>query len=481
MISDCLKYKESHTAKFNKENIMKLISKFEVLGLHGYKNLSISFYEKSTVVMAENGAGKTTLLNCLYYFLTNNFNKLYFIPFEKLKLHFTDGVELEFDKRQAFEFNLKKNRLILNKLRIDMNNDNDILLLNELMNLYISNEKYKIRHNILFRRIYKETPYDEDDILNFLNKIILSMQNESYITDIKGTISEYLNNLHIVYLPTYRRIEASSFEIFGISEDRRIRFRNDDNLEQIESENSEKLINFGLSDVENQINKLTESIKNDLFISYNRVSSNIINYLAGLNSSDSAYIKLDKDNITLIMKRLGRYKDSDIDTVVNEIINNENSTSPLNYLFQQLINSYQESKPQEDAIEKFTEVINSYFNISRNNEKKMSFDKLKLDVTVKNTKLEDNVIPLSALSSGEKQIISVFAKLILNYQRKYLILIDEPELSLSIEWQRKFLPDIANTTSCHQLLAITHSPFIFENELDSYATDMGVLMKDSLE
>ena len=476
MISDCLKYKESHTAKFNKENIMKLISKFEVLGLHGYKNLSISFYEKSTIVMAENGAGKTTLLNCLYYFLTNNFNKLYFIPFEKLKLHFTDGVELEFDKRQAFEFNLKKNKLFLNKLRIDMNNDNDILLLNELMNLYISNEKYKIRHNILFRRIYKETPYDEDDILGFLNKIILSMQNESYIAGIKGTISEYLNNLHIVYLPTYRRIEASSFEIFGISEDRRIRFRNDDNLEQIE-----KLINFGLSDVENQINKLTESIKNDLFISYNRVSSNIINYLAGLNSGDSAYIKLDKDNITLIMKRLGRYKDSDIDTVVNEIINNENSTSPLNYLFQQLINSYQESKPQEDAIEKFTEVINSYFDISRNNEKRMSFDKLKLDVTVKNTKLEDNVIPLSALSSGEKQIISVFAKLILNYQRKYLILIDEPELSLSIEWQRKFLPDIANTTSCHQLLAITHSPFIFENELDSYATDMGVLMKDSLE
>ena len=85
------------------------------------------------------------------------------------------------------------------------------------------------------------------------------------------------------------------------------------------------------------------------------------------------------------------------------------------------------------------------------------------------------------MSSGEKQIISVFAKLILNYQRKYLILIDEPELSLSIEWQRKFLPDIVNTTSCHQLLAITHSPFIFENELDSYATDMGVLMKDSLE
>ena len=462
---------------------MKLISKFEVLGLHGYKNLSISFYGKSTVVMAENGAGKTTLLNCLYYFLTKNFNKLYSIPFEKLKLHFTDGVELEFEKRQAFEFNLEKSISFLNKLGIDIgiDNDNDLLSLNELINLYISNEKSKIRHNVLFRKIYRGSPYDEDDILKLLNKMISYMRNKTYIADIERVISECFDNLHIIYLPTYRRIEASSFEIFGISEDRRIRFRNDDNLEQIESKNSEKLINFGLSDVENQINKLTESIKNDLFISYNRVSSNIINYLAGLNGGDSTYIKLDKDDIILIMKRLGRYKDSDIDKVVNEIINNENSTSPLNYLFQQLIDSYQESKKQEDAIEKFTEVINSYFDISRNNEKRMSFDKLKLDVTVKNTKLEDNVIPLSTLSSGEKQIISVFAKLILNYQRKYLILIDEPELSLSIEWQRKFLPDISNTISCHQLLAITHSPFIFENELDSYATDMEILMKDSLE
>ncbi len=291
--------------------------------------------------------------------------------------------------------------------------DNDIPLLNELIDLCISNEKYKIRHNILFRKIYSRSPYDEDDILKLLNKMISPIRNKVYIDDIKRIISECFDNLHIVYLPTYRRIEASSFEIFGISEDRRIRFRNDDILEQIESKNSEKLINFGLFDVENQINKLTESIKNDLFISYNKVSSNIINYLAGLDSSNSTYIKLDKDDIILIMKRLGRYKDSDIDKVVNEIMNNENSNSPLNYLFQQLINSYQESKKQEDAIEKFTEVINSYFDISRNNEKRMSFDKLKLDVTVKNTKLENNVIPLSTLSSGEKQIISVFAKLIL--------------------------------------------------------------------
>ena len=71
---------------------------------------------------------------------------MYSIPFEKLKLHFTDGVELEFEKRQAFE--LEKSISYLNKLGIDIDIDNDISLLNELINLYISNEKYKIRHNI---------------------------------------------------------------------------------------------------------------------------------------------------------------------------------------------------------------------------------------------------------------------------------------------------------------------------------------------
>lgn len=58
--------------------------------------------------------------------------------------------------------------------------------------------------------------------------------------------------------------------------------------------------------------------------------------------------------------------------------------------------------------------------------------------------------------------------------KKYLVLIDEPELSLSIDWQQKFLPDILKAPSCEQLIAITHSPFTFENELDRYAGFMRV-------
>ena len=85
-------------------------------------------------------------------------------------------------------------------------------------------------------------------------------------------------------------------------------------------------------------------------------------------------------------------------------------------------------------------------------------------------------LKLSALSSGEKQIVSVFARLLLDPNKKYFIIIDEPELSLSIEWQQRLLPDIVDSSSCNQLIAVTHSPFIFDNELSQFAGSLEVEM-----
>jgi len=54
-------------------------------------------------------------------------------------------------------------------------------------------------------------------------------------------------------------------------------------------------------------------------------------------------------------------------------------------------------------------------------------------------------------------------------KKKFYIIIDEPELSISVPWQEKLLPDILSTTDCLGLLAVTHSPFIFNNNLKSFA------------
>lgn len=66
------------------------------------------------------------------------------------------------------------------------------------------------------------------------------------------------------------------------------------------------------------------------------------------------------------------------------------------------------------------------------------------------------------------------ATIYLNDNTPKIILIDEPELSLSIDWQRMILPDLNAGENVRQVIAITHSPFIFDNDLDPYATAMKV-------
>ena len=81
---------------------------------------------------------------------------------------------------------------------------------------------------------------------------------------------------------------------------------------------------------------------------------------------------------------------------------------------------------------------------------------------------EDNELRIKQLSSGEKQIISLFSRIYLEPEYNYIVLFDEPELSLSIYWQEKLLPDILKSNRCSFLLAVTHSPFIFNNELKDF-------------
>ena len=74
-------------------------------------------------------------------------------------------------------------------------------------------------------------------------------------------------------------------------------------------------------------------------------------------------------------------------------------------------------------------------------------------------------------------MISLFAKLFL-YPKRKIVLIDEPEISLSIDWQKQILVDVLDAPLCEQIIAITHSPFVFENELDPFARPLIIKVDD---
>ena len=102
--------------------------------------------------------------------------------------------------------------------------------------------------------------------------------------------------------------------------------------------------------------------------------------------------------------------------------------------------------------------------------KSIRYDELKFSVLIEDEL--GNSIDLNFLSSGEKQIISIFAHLYLEEARDQVVIIDEPELSLSVPWQKRFVADIVDSGRCGFLMAVTHSPFIYENNLRSRSVDL---------
>ncbi|WP_180998776.1 ATP-binding protein [Pseudomonas fluorescens] len=70
----------------------------------------------------------------------------------------------------------------------------------------------------------------------------------------------------------------------------------------------------------------------------------------------------------------------------------------------------------------------------------------------------DARIPVERLSSGEKQLIILFVEALLQRQKPYVFLADEPELSLHIEWQRNIIPAIRELNPNAQIIVATHSP-----------------------
>lgn len=72
------------------------------------------------------------------------------------------------------------------------------------------------------------------------------------------------------------------------------------------------------------------------------------------------------------------------------------------------------------------------------------------------------LVHLNNLSSGEKKI--AFLIFMAVFHDDATLIIDEPELSLSLIWQSNLLPSIYNSNKNRKLIVATHSPYILEDK-----------------
>ena len=72
-------------------------------------------------------------------------------------------------------------------------------------------------------------------------------------------------------------------------------------------------------------------------------------------------------------------------------------------------------------------------------------------------------IDADKLSSGEKQLLIILLTVLLEDGQEYVLMMDEPEISLHISWQYELLNWILELNPNVQLVLTTHSPSIFSD------------------
>lgn len=77
-------------------------------------------------------------------------------------------------------------------------------------------------------------------------------------------------------------------------------------------------------------------------------------------------------------------------------------------------------------------------------------------------------LPPTALSTGEQHEVVILYQLLFRTQPDSLVLIDEPEISLHVAWQKPFLNDLVRIAELSKVdfLIATHSPQIISNRWD---------------
>jgi predicted ATP-binding protein involved in virulence len=81
---------------------------------------------------------------------------------------------------------------------------------------------------------------------------------------------------------------------------------------------------------------------------------------------------------------------------------------------------------------------------------------------------DGQTLELDALSSGEQHELVLLYDLLFRVKPNTLVLIDEPELSLHVNWQKSFLPDLIKVVEAtgYDVILATHSPFIVGDRSD---------------
>jgi len=296
----------------------------------------------------------------------------------------------------------------------------------------------------------------------------------------------------VLYLPTYRRIEK---ELRSLLPDIDLESAFTSSMKAREETRKQEyieLVEFGMTDVQQTLDRALDDIGRNWRAELNRLTGEYLRDVirgqhrqgkpeelaspevgkaveAALARIDDATLsKDDRDDLRKLLKQIQQRQSLESERMIAA------------HFLAKLVSIQGAQQAREQPIRDFANVVNTNYL----SDKHFAFKALTFEmplrrgrVSLEESSLAGQEIPIQGLSSGEKQLVSLFSHIYLSGQSSFFVLIDEPELSISVPWQKTLLKDVVATGRCTGLIAVTHSPFIFENELGEYAHSMHEYLK----
>lgn len=117
---------------------------------------------------------------------------------------------------------------------------------------------------------------------------------------------------------------------------------------------------------------------------------------------------------------------------------------------------------------KFIDIVNKAF---ENTNKTIDTTQSKLQFKLNDDLLENN----KRLSSGEKQFLIIMLTVLLQRNEESILIMDEPEISMHLDWQRSLIHNIKVLNPNCQIILATHSPGVVMDGWEQLVTNISEL------
>lgn len=428
-----------------------IVKGFEATNVFGYLNFDIQFNEDKNFLVGGNGSGKTTALKLINALITPNFKELLTIPFKECSL------SLEVDGEEVYIFAFEKNDSI--HLTISNCNYEEVVLPSQNEVELFSRREDRLEELLEdLTREYASSPVIEaissisSPVFLGLDRRIESLDsNRDYFLEREMFLSGRKKNITRARRLIKGSIGASLMEIEMLVKNNYKRIR-DLEIEQSHTLRNQILISsfkyskfdkesFALKHAGRKEQRRLLARKNEI----KKALSNIIGFDSSITEEVDAFF----NDLNDLFDGLSSIKREDIGI---ELLLN---TAQIDRMYT-IVDIIDEHKSRNDEyyrpINDFLDTVNEFY---KDSGKSLEIDTVGQLVV---QRPDGNECTIEGLSSGERQLLVIFAHSYFNQSNIFII--DEPELSLHLGWQEKLANTIFSANPNSQFILATHSPEI---------------------